>query len=164
MKREKVSGNRVRRDEVNAAIFRPLDNENQPEVEDTFEEYEEEDVVVYTIIGKEDFKDDKGHPILTSAQGKRRGRVREVEAEERPEAYAKREFSNNKWFYYVKVDARGRIYNPIGMYSETVHRKSDSKRPSYEFREVSEETFYFYVRFLTTKNATWIVRAEREIV
>jgi hypothetical protein len=67
--------------------------------------------------------------------------------------------------YYIKVGTYGKIYNPIGLYSEGQNTKFLSKigRKQFEFKEVNQRVFDFYINFLSTKNMAWLNNAEREL-
>lgn len=68
--------------------------------------------------------------------------------------------------FYVKIGPHGKLYNPIGMYSEGQNNKFLSKigRKEWEFKEVNQQIFNLYLNFLTTKNIAWLNNAEREMV
>ena len=102
--------------------------------------------VFYTLYGDQDWLDDEGRPCLSDS--------------EHSKVYAKQ--SNDK--YYVKVGTYGRLFNPIGMYSEDKQTKFISKmgKHEFEFRKVNAKVFDLYVNFLRTKNIAWLNNAERE--
>lgn len=68
--------------------------------------------------------------------------------------------------FYIKIGQYGRIYNPIGMYSEGNNNKFLNKigKSAWEFKEVNKEIFDMYVNFLRTKNLAWINNAERGLL
>ena len=65
--------------------------------------------------------------------------------------------------YQIKIGAYGRIYNPIGMYTEGMASKFSSKSGKEEWRmkEVNESIFNLYTAFLKTKNVAHLTLAER---
>lgn len=105
----------------------------------------------YTVLGDHEFLDDDGRP-----RSKTENNV----------VVAKSVQTDNKPFrYYIKVGTYGKIYNPIGLYSEGQNTKFLSKigRKQFEFKEVNQKVFDLYVNFLTTKNLAWLNNAEREL-
>lgn len=62
--------------------------------------------------------------------------------------------------YYVRVDAIGNFYNPIGLYEE----KSNKSRyvDNFVFAEVNFDIFLKYVKFLKTRNDGYLRQAQRE--
>lgn len=107
-------------------------------------------VEYYTIIGQHHFLDNDKNP-----------RVNEVS----DKVFAKKNISDTKIRYYIKVGTYGKIYNPIGLYSEGTENKFLSKigKRAWEFKEVNNRIFDMYINFLRTKNIAWINNAEREM-
>jgi len=68
--------------------------------------------------------------------------------------------------FYIKTGTYGKIYNPIGMFSEGKSEKFLSKigRKEYNFKQVNQQIFDMYLNFLSTKNIAWLNNAEREMV
>lgn len=105
---------------------------------------------LFTLIGQHNFLDENKNP-RTNTENNR--------------VYAKKintPFSNK---YYIKVGTHGKIYNPIGLYSEGTANKFLSKigRKAWEFKEVNSKVFDMYINFLRTKNIAWLNNAEREM-
>ena len=67
-------------------------------------------VAVYTFIGEQDRLDQQGFPILDLEY--------EDDVFEEPDAYAIKLVKGRKTNYYVKRGKYGKLFNPIGMYSE----------------------------------------------
>jgi len=65
----------------------------------------------------------------------------------------------------IKIGSHGKIYNPIGLFSEGHSNKFLSKigRKAWEFKEVNLKVFDMYLSFLRTKNIAWLNNAEREL-
>ena len=105
----------------------------------------------YTLYGKHNQLDEYGQPVCDSTS---------------PDLLAKTTLAGDKKTYWVKVGDHGRVYNPIGMYSEGKHNKfaSRSGKNEFEFRKVNKKVFDFYVNFLRTKNLAWLHNAEREMI
>lgn len=105
----------------------------------------------YTMLGNHEFLDENDRPCLK---------------EENNSVFAKSVQVDNKPLrYYIKVGTYGKIYNPIGLYSEGKNTKFLSKigRKQFEFKEVNQKIFDLYINFLTTKNLAWLNNAEREL-
>tara|TARA_R110000765_G_scaffold142442_2_gene243664 strand:- start:610 stop:990 length:381 start_codon:yes stop_codon:yes gene_type:complete len=109
-------------------------------------------VDVFTISGKETDKDLEGFPRL------------DPEQQDHYDAYAKRITLGKRVKYYVKRGRYGKLYNPIGMYSEGTAKKQmrHAGRPEWEFKETNETVFNKYINFLRTKNIAWLNNAERD--
>jgi hypothetical protein len=104
----------------------------------------------YTILGQQDYLDTMDRPRTESEDN----------------ALAKAVSVDNKpTRFYIKVGTYGKIYNPIGLYSEGQSKKFLAKigRKQFEFKEVNQKIFDLYVNFLSTKNTAWLVNAEREM-
>lgn len=114
------------------------------------------DTAVYTVSGSQDFVDEDGYPRLEDLADKK--------AEDRHEAHAKTAPDGNKIKFFAKIGKHGRLYNPIGMYSEGTSARNvkHAGRPEWVFRQVTKKVFDYYIQFLKTKNAAWLSNAERE--
>ena len=62
--------------------------------------------------------------------------------------------------YYAKRGKHGRLYNPIGMFSEGMasRKLGHAGRFEWRFTEVSEKVFAFYRDFLKTKSVSGIFK------
>jgi len=114
-------------------------------------------VSVYTFMGEEDRLDKQGFPILDLEY--------DDNVFEEPDAYAVKLVKGRKTNYYVKRGKYGKLFNPIGMYSEG--RKNSQMRhagrPEWRLEPTNEKIFTYYIQFLKSKNAAWLNNAEREI-
>jgi len=109
------------------------------------------DVECYTVIGSQEYFDENDRPRIDDEE----------------KALAKSVSIDNKSpRYYIKVGTYGKIYNPIGLYSEGHSEKFLAKigRKQFEYKEVNKKIFDMYINFLTTKNLAWLNNAERELV
>lgn len=104
--------------------------------------------VLYTVIGQQTSLDNDGYPITTNTK----------------DAVAKKTY-RNQIIYYIKIGANGKIYNPIGMFSEGNHNKFLAKlgKNEWKFTKVNQKVFEMYLNFLKTKNVAWLNNAQREI-
>jgi hypothetical protein len=66
--------------------------------------------------------------------------------------------------YFVKVNDRGELFDPIGMYSEGGLNKDlkHAGKKEWRLKEVNNKIFSFYLNYLKTKNKAWLNNAIRE--
>ena len=104
----------------------------------------------YTLIGKHKFLDKDKNPRVEN---------------ENEDTFAKKIIVNNNTKYYIKTGTYGKIYNPIGLFSEGTANKFMSKvgKKAWQFKEVNLKIFNMYINFLKTKNTAWLINAEREL-
>lgn len=121
-------------------IFKP-----KAEVDQT-----ESDVAYYTMLGNQDYLDKNGNPRLNKESSK---------------VFAKSIKGAESTRYYIKTGTYGKIYNPIGLFSEGRHNRFMAKigKKEYDFKEVNPKVFSLYTNFLRTKNLAWLNNAEREM-
>lgn len=105
---------------------------------------------LFTLIGQHKFLDKDKNPRLDTENDK---------------VYAKKIILDDTDKYYIKVGTYGKVYNPIGLFSEGTSNKFLSKigKRAWEFKEVNSKVFDMYVNFLRTKNIAWLNNAEREL-
>ncbi|NDB60183.1 hypothetical protein EB001_17290 [bacterium] len=110
----------------------------------------ERTIVRYCLIGNQDKFDSEKYPI----------RLKDDHL-----VLAKKVTSEHSTKFYIKIGTYGKIFNPIGLYSEGKESKFLSKigRKEFEFKEVSPKVFDMYLSFLKTKNIAWLNNAEREL-
>jgi hypothetical protein len=103
----------------------------------------------YTILGQQEFIDDDKLP-RTNSENK---------------ALAKLSVVNGETKYFAKVNTYGKLFNPMGMFSEGKSQKFLSRigRNEYNFKRVTLRTFELYTSFLKSRNIAWINQAEREM-
>ena len=123
-------------------IFRPATN--KPVNTSSTEYY-------YCIFGEHDFIDDQNNPRMNK---------------ESPKTLAKYVDGEISTRYLIKVGAHGRIYNPMGMYSEGNESRFLAKigKNEWSFKSVNKDIFDKYVNFLRTKNIAWLNNAERDMI
>jgi hypothetical protein len=104
----------------------------------------------YTLFGQQETLDKEGNPITSK--------------ERNTYAYT-RSSLKGKANYYIKVGLHGKVYNPMGLYSEGKANKFMSKigKNEYNFSKVNQRVFDMYLNFLRTKNIAWLNNAEREL-
>lgn len=72
---------------------------------------------------------------------------------------------NDDQQYYIKIGTYGKVFNPIGLYSEGRQNRFLAKigKDEYSFTRVNNKVFDMYLNFLRTKNIAWLNNAEREL-
>jgi hypothetical protein len=128
-------------------IFQP----NNAKTVSLNEEVKEETNHFFTIFGEHDFIDEDGYP-KTSEKSKH--------------IYAKKMKQNGKTNFFVKASKQGKLYNPIGMFSEGNHKRINKLTGSneYNFKRVNLRIFELYISFLKSRNLAWLNNAEREMI
>lgn len=71
--------------------------------------------------------------------------------------------------YLIRLDPTAKLFNPLSIYDGTDKRQvteflNTVCRTNKKFREVNYKVFELYLRFLSTKNISWLHNAEREIL
>ena len=116
-------------------------------------------IEAYTYTGEKDFTDTEDYPRV-STEGLTLFAVLGL-----TKAYALRTVRGTKTVYYVKRGRYGRLYNPIGLYSEgrASAQMRHAGRPEWQFTKCSEKVFTNYINFLRSRNPAWLNNAEREV-
>jgi hypothetical protein len=120
-------------------IFYIKKNKEQDNIEYTY----------YTVLGSHSSLDNEGNPVCR----------------EKNKSLAYTKIINDDKQYYLKVGNHGKVFNPIGLYSEGRQNKFMSKigKDEYSFTKVNSKVFDMYLNFLRTKNIAWLNNAEREL-
>jgi hypothetical protein len=73
--------------------------------------------------------------------------------------------NNNGKIFKVKIDKNGKLYNPLNDNNTYGLNKRDknTKDPIFKFVQVNENCFNLYIKFLKTKQTSFLISAEREI-
>jgi hypothetical protein len=71
--------------------------------------------------------------------------------------------------YLIRLDPSAKLFNPLSIYDQTDKRPiteflNSVCRTNKKFKEVNSKTFELYLKFLSTKNISWLHNAEREIL
>jgi hypothetical protein len=102
----------------------------------------------YCIFGQEDYIDTDNNPRLKKEDEK---------------TLAKKIVAGDGYKLYIKIDENKKIINPFSIYDEQykhIENLKKFKTPSYKL--VGVKAFDYYLRFLKTKNLSWLHNAERE--
>lgn len=99
------------------------------------------------------------HSAFTDGEGYCR-----TESENNQAVYAKKiKRDDGTIKYLVKTDTRGKLFNPLSIYGqEKTTNFLDKTCRDTKFKSVNFRTFEMYIKFLTTKNLSWLHNAERE--
>ena len=113
--------------------------------------------VVYTLAGKEEYMEKDKYPCI---------KLDSKTAQESPDAFAMKITIGQRTKYYAKRGKHGRLYNPLGMFTEGMasRRLGHAGKLEWRFTEISERVFNFYKDFLRTKNIAYLHNAERELL
>jgi len=156
--KNKSTSARVRPSDLREAIWRDSDKEDP--ISDDLAQFGnniERYVEVFTLSGQHDFDDPDDYPALLSKDG--------IDAEDRPEAYAKIVIVNQgDPRYSIRRDAQGNFYDPLGLYSEGRHNKMThhTQVRQWEWVETNKRAFEYYMRYLQTRNKAHFTNAQRE--
>lgn len=117
---------------------------------------DKKEIEYFTLSGQQDYYDNDGNPRVN---------------DDNNIVLAKRicyyDSNDNivvpKTRYMIKIGAYGRIYNPIGLFSEGRGNNFLKKagKPEWRMKEVNENIFSLYLSFLKTKNVAHLTLAER---
>ena len=112
---------------------------------------------VYTIMGKQEYSEENKYPCL---------HLKVPEALNHKNAYAIKISVGDRTKYYVKRGNDGRIFNPIGMFSEgdSTRQLKHAGKAAWNFKEIKADIFDLYINFLLTKNVSYLKNAERELI
>ena len=74
--------------------------------------------------------------------------------------------SNKTIRYFIRLDQRGKIYNPLSVYEDNQQNKFVNKicKEGNKFKDVNGKIFGLYLTYLRTKNLAWLNNAEREMI
>ena len=113
--------------------------------------------IIYTVTGKQEYLENDKYPCI---------KLDSETAQESSDAFAMKITIDKRTKYYAKHGKHGRLYNPIGMFSEGMASKrlGHAGKLEWKFTEVSERVFNFYRDFLRTKNIAYLHNAERELL
>lgn len=107
--------------------------------------------IYYTMSGMEDYIDENNHPRLKDPSDKN--------------IFAKKILRhNNSIKYMIKLNAGGKLTNPASIYGFEKEKTFLDKvcRSNSKFKEVNNKVFELYLKFLQSKNTSWLYNAERE--
>ena len=113
--------------------------------------------IVYTITGKQEYLENDQYPCI---------KLDAEKAQESPDAFAIKITIGQRTKYYAKRGKHGRMFNPVGMFSEgmATKRLGHAGKLEWKFTEVGKKAFEFYRDFLRTKNIAYLHNAERELL
>jgi hypothetical protein len=107
--------------------------------------------ISYTLTGTEDHCDENGCPI-----------IKDNESEG---VFAKKILRKNGTAkFMVRLGSNGKLFNPVSIYGLEKDKTFLDRicRSNSKFKEVNHKVFDLYVKFLQSKNISWLNNAERE--
>lgn len=115
-------------------------------------------VKAFTFFGMHEHEDSEGFPLLDLDNDDDIFTI--------PNVYAAEVSKGAKTTYYVKRGKYGKLYDPIGMYTEGKQKSQmrHAGKPEWSLKATSQKVFDQYTIYLKTKNAAWLNNAEREVV
>ena len=105
----------------------------------------------YSVSGSEEYVDTENYPRV-SEQNK------SIAAKAVPK-------QDGVYRYFIRVANTGKIYNPMTAYDADLTPTFLDRvcRSAWKFREVNDTAFSMYLKFLQSKNMSWLHNTEREI-
>lgn len=106
----------------------------------------------YCLVGNEDNLDDNGFPVVTK-DSKLVLAKRVDQTDSQPQ-------------YYVKISNQNKLFNPLdsGLEDKAYSIVDNVCRPADKFKSVNANVFNLYLNFLSSKNTSWLNKAEREMI
>lgn len=165
-KKKSINTTRISSEDLAEAIFTP--NKEKGEIQ----QETKSSTTVFTLVGQEDeLTDEKGQakangfPALCDIKYED-GSVGSAEDEDN--AYAKTSYIYGKQRFFIKENNKRTLMNPVGGLSDSIQAELKQLkmlgRDKFTYREVGYGTFMLYLKFLKTKNNTYLVQAEREVI
>lgn len=70
-----------------------------------------------------------------------------------------------RYKFFVKVGVDGYVFDPWGVFSEGTQSRFARVhgRPAWDWSEVSDNAFSYYLKYLQTRNKTWYTHVDREL-
>lgn len=117
----------------------------KPAIEPTFsEEY-------FCLKGSEEFIDDEDLPRLNNMSNKVLAKKVKV--------------SDKQNRYYIRKGFDQKLYNPNNpLNSAKNYSELNRNSESIKFYLVNELAFQYYLKYLSTNNNVWLIKAEREVI
>lgn len=103
----------------------------------------------YTLSGLEEFVDEEQFPRSTSEDN----------------TFAKKILRKNGTpKHMIRLASNGKLFNPVSIYGMEENKTFLDRicRSNKKFKEVNTKVFDLYIKFLQSKNISWLNNAERE--
>jgi hypothetical protein len=122
------------------------------------------DEMYYCLIGTEDFIDGDGSPRVNN------GSSSNIAAKciQNKKTKVISQNSKNKFSYFIRSSPNSDLYNPINLLSPIKNKRQynfidNICKNEWSFIEVNKNIFDKYIKFLTTKNISWLKEAIRDL-
>lgn len=105
----------------------------------------------FTLLGMEDYIDQDNNPRIKNSNS--------------TNIFAKKILRTNGTIkYMIKLSPNSKLANPVSIYGPEKDKVFLDKicRSNSKFKEVSNKVFDLYIKFLQSKNISWLNNAERE--
>lgn len=117
----------------------------------------------YCLTGQEDFIDDEGNPRLSDKDSD--NIAAKCVRNKKPKSFQN---AINHYSYYIRTTPNSDLFNPINRLSPIKDKRQfdfvDSTcKNKWMFIEVGKTTFDKYIKFLVTKNISWLKEANRDL-
>jgi hypothetical protein len=67
--------------------------------------------------------------------------------------------------YYIRFGFDQKLYDPLSPTNASKnYTELNRNSENYKFKLVNESTFNFYLKYLSSKNNIWLIKAQREVV
>ena len=107
--------------------------------------------ISYIFTGMEDQCDDNSCPIINNNESEN--------------VFAKKILRKNGTAkFMIRLNANGKLFNPVSIYGLEKDKTFLDRicRSNSKFKEVNQKVFDLYIKFLQSKNISWLNNAERE--
>jgi hypothetical protein len=113
----------------------------------------------FCLKGQEDFLDENGNPRISDSKSTR------ILAKITNTKKSKDITAKNYQTYMIMFEANNKPYNPINSEIQNNYKFVNSvcKQTSF-FKEVNQEVFNKYVKFLNTHSLSWLKEIERDLL
>lgn len=135
---------RVRNEDIQEAIFRPLGEQKQ------LEPFVGDGEIYFTLKGLEEDEID-GIPVVYNKNSKN--------------IFAKKITERGSTTFWIRIAKDGKFYNHLGLDGEKIVReKFYEKETKNKFIKTNKQAFNLYCKFLSTKNVRYLKASEKEVI
>lgn len=119
--------------------------------------------IFYCVKGKEDFIDEEGNPRLSDKDSNHI--AAKCIQNKKSKSF---QTAVNNYSYYIRTTPNSDLFNPIDKLSPIKDKRQfdfvdNTCKDKWVFVEVGKTTFDKYIKFLVTKNISWLKEANRDL-